>query len=152
MLGPELRQYMFDSDAEGKPFSRSDFSNIVVQGKYLKTVIAFGSKRDFDKPGFYIRNSMFPMQKEEMKVELLPKIKTKRYKTNQLEIELPSGTRPIMIIIPEISNKVASKFRIRNALYEAEATKKANNANIVADRGVKINSKIHLNIVPFSMT
>ena len=79
MLGPELRQYMFDSDAEGKPFSRSDFSNIVVQGKYLKTVIAFGSKRDFDKPGFYIRNSMFPMQKEEMKVELLPKIKTKRY-------------------------------------------------------------------------
>ena len=78
MLGPELRQYMFDSDAEGKPFSRSDFSNIVVQGKYLKTVIAFGSKRDFDKPGFYIRNSMFPMQKEEMKVELLPKIKTKR--------------------------------------------------------------------------
>ena len=44
MLGPELRQYMFDSDDEGKPFSRSDFSNIVVQGKYLKTVIAFGSK------------------------------------------------------------------------------------------------------------
>ena len=40
MLGPELRQYMFDSDHEGKPFSRSDFSNIVVQGKYLKTVIA----------------------------------------------------------------------------------------------------------------
>ena len=79
MLGPELRQYMFDSDYEGKPFSRSDFSNIVVQGKYLKTVIAFGSKRDFDKPGLYIRNSMFPKQKEEMKVMLSPKIKTKRY-------------------------------------------------------------------------
>ena len=78
MLGPELRQYMFDSDYEGKPFSRSDFSNIVIQGKYLKTVIAFGSKRDFDKPGFYIRNSMFPKQKEEMKVMLSPKIKTKR--------------------------------------------------------------------------
>ena len=62
MLGPELRQYMFDSDYEGKPFSRSDFSNIVIQGKYLKTVIAFGSKRDFDKPGFYIRNSMFPKE------------------------------------------------------------------------------------------
>ena len=70
---------MFDSDDEGKPFSRSDFSNIVVQGKYLKTVIAFGSKRDFDKPGFYIRNSMFPKQKEEMKVVTDPKIKTKRY-------------------------------------------------------------------------
>tara|TARA_B100001250_G_C19563766_1_gene684519 strand:- start:397 stop:786 length:390 start_codon:yes stop_codon:yes gene_type:complete len=68
MLGPEFRQYLFDSDSEGRPFSRSDFSNIVIQGKYLKTVIAFGSKRDFSKPGFYLRNSMFPKQKEEMKV------------------------------------------------------------------------------------
>ncbi|MEC9455847.1 MAG: FMN-binding glutamate synthase family protein, partial [Candidatus Neomarinimicrobiota bacterium] len=79
MLGPEFRQYLFDADDEGRPFSRIDFSNIVVQGKYLKTVIAFGSKRDFDKPGLYLRNSMFPKQKEEMRVELEPKIKTKRY-------------------------------------------------------------------------
>ena len=79
MLGPELRQYMFDADDEGRPFNRSDFANIVVQGKYLKTVIAFGSKRDFEKPGLYLRNSMFPKQKEEMKVELLPKIPSKRY-------------------------------------------------------------------------
>ena len=79
MLGPEFRQYLFDSDDEGKPFNRSDFSNIVVQGKYLKTVIGFGSKRDFDKPGLYIRNSMFPKQKEEMLVEITPKIRTKRY-------------------------------------------------------------------------
>ena len=79
MLGPEFRQYLFDSDSEGRPFSRSDFSNIVIQGKYLKTVIAFGSKRDFSKPGFYLRNSMFPKQKEEMKVTLSPKIPTKRY-------------------------------------------------------------------------
>ena len=34
MMGPELRQYMFDADDEGRPFSRVDFSNIVVQGKY----------------------------------------------------------------------------------------------------------------------
>ena len=33
MMGPELRQYMFDSDHEGKPFSRTDFTNIVVAGK-----------------------------------------------------------------------------------------------------------------------
>ena len=79
MMGPELRQYMFDADDEGRPFSRIDFSNIVVQGKYLKTVIAFGSKRDFDRPGLFIRNSMFPKQKEEMKVMISPKIRTKRY-------------------------------------------------------------------------
>ena len=79
MLGPEFRQYLFDADDEGRPFSRTDFSNIVVQGKYLKTVIAFGSKRDFDKPGLYLKNSMFPKQKEEMKIELEPKIPTRRY-------------------------------------------------------------------------
>ena len=79
MLGPEFRQYLFDADDEGRPFSRTDFSNIVVQGKYLKTVIGFGSKRDFDKPGLFLRNSMFPKQKEEMKVTIMPKIKTKRY-------------------------------------------------------------------------
>ena len=79
MLGPEFRQYLFDGDDEGRPFSRTDFSNIVIQGKYLKTVIGFGSKRDFDKPGLYIKNSMFPKQKEEMKVDTLPKISTKRY-------------------------------------------------------------------------
>lgn len=79
MLGPEFRQYLFDSDGEGSPFSRVDFSNIVVQGKYLKTVIGFGSKRDFDKPGLYIRNSMFPKQKEEMKVVSDKKVHTRRY-------------------------------------------------------------------------
>ena len=79
MMGPELRQYMFDADDEGRPFSRIDFSNIVVQGKYLKTVIGFGSRRDFDKPGLFIRNSMFPKQKEEMRVMISPKIRTKRY-------------------------------------------------------------------------
>ena len=79
MMGPELRQYMFDSDHEGKPFSRSDFQNIVIAGKYLNTLISFGSKRDFDKPGLYIRNSMFPKLKEEMNIVCDPKIKTKRY-------------------------------------------------------------------------
>ena len=79
MLGPEFRQYLFDSDHEGKPFNRSDYTNIVVQGKYLKTVIGFGSKRDFEIPGLYIRNSMFPKQREEMQIESSPKIRTKRY-------------------------------------------------------------------------
>lgn len=77
MMGPELRQYMFDSDHEGKPFSRTDFTNIVVAGKYMKTLIAFGSKRDFDKSGWYIRNSMFPKLAEEMRVVCAPKNQNK---------------------------------------------------------------------------
>jgi glutamate synthase (ferredoxin) len=79
MMGPEMRQYMFDSDNEGKPFTRVDFQNIVIAGKYLKTLIAFGSKRDFSKPGLYIRNSMFPKLAEEMRVVCAPKIQSMRY-------------------------------------------------------------------------
>ena len=79
MLGPEMRQYMFDSDTEGRPFSRTDFANIVVAGKYMKTLIAFGSKRNFSDSGWYLKNDMFPKLAEEMRVEREPKITTKRY-------------------------------------------------------------------------
>ncbi len=77
MMGPELRQYMFDGDMEGRPFSRTDFANIVVAGKYLKTLIAFGSKRDFNQSGWYLKNDMFPKLAEEMHVDCEPKIKAK---------------------------------------------------------------------------
>ena len=50
----------------------------------------------------------------------------------------PNGTLPNINIIPAIKSKVASKFLILKALYDAEATKKANKVNIVADNGVKI--------------
>lgn len=79
MIGPELRQYMFDADHDGKPFSRSDFQNIVLSGKYLKTLISFGSKRDFAQPGWYVRNSMFPMQVEDMRVDDESELPTRRY-------------------------------------------------------------------------
>ena len=50
----------------------------------------------------------------------------------------PNGTLPNINMIPAIKSKVASKFLILKALYDAEATKKASKANIVADKGVKI--------------
>ena len=40
-------------------------------------------------------------------------------------------------MIPEKSNRVASKFLIRKALYEADATKNAKRENMVADIGEK---------------
>ena len=69
-VGPELRQYLFDADLEGKPFSREDYRSIVYAGKYMKTLISFGSKRDFSKPGWYIRNAMLPTLAGEMGVRL----------------------------------------------------------------------------------
>ncbi|MBD7907434.1 FMN-binding glutamate synthase family protein [Sporosarcina gallistercoris] len=78
-VGPEFRQYLFDSDNEGKPFSREDYLHMVLPGKYLNSVIGFGSKRDFDSPGYYLRNAMFTKQNEEMRVDNDRKIDSMRY-------------------------------------------------------------------------
>jgi glutamate synthase (ferredoxin) len=41
-IGPEFRQYLFDADLEGKPFTREGYRSIVYAGKYMKTLISFG--------------------------------------------------------------------------------------------------------------
>lgn len=40
-MGPELRQYLFSGDNEGKPFSRNDYKNIVLAGKYNSRMTSF---------------------------------------------------------------------------------------------------------------
>lgn len=82
-VGAELRQYLFDSDDSGKPFSRTELLSIVMPSKYLKTVISFGSKRDFDKPGYYIKNSLFPKLTSKMRVDNETTISSKNYKTKK---------------------------------------------------------------------
>jgi glutamate synthase domain-containing protein 2 len=78
-LSPELKDYFFEGDHDGKPFSRIDFQSIVKSAKYAKTIIAFGSKRDFDKPGFYIRNAFFPKQIHELEADNESLIPSKKY-------------------------------------------------------------------------
>ncbi|WP_312755815.1 FMN-binding glutamate synthase family protein [Rummeliibacillus suwonensis] len=78
-IGPEMRQYWFNTDLEGKPFSRLDYEHIVKGAKYMREVAAFGSKRDFETGGFYVRNDMFPKLTEELKLDQYVKVKTKRY-------------------------------------------------------------------------
>ena len=78
-IGPEMRQYLFDADLEGKPFTREGYRAIVYAGKYLKTLISFGSKRDFDRPGWYLRNAVLPTLLEDMGVIHEPRIATRRY-------------------------------------------------------------------------
>lgn len=81
-IGPEFRQYLFDSDNEGKPFSREEYLHMVIPGKYLNSVIGYGSKRDFDAAGYYVRNVMFTKQNEEMRVDNSRTIETVRYKVS----------------------------------------------------------------------
>ncbi|WP_153730543.1 FMN-binding glutamate synthase family protein [Sporosarcina obsidiansis] len=81
--GPEVRQYLFNDDNSGKPFSRQEYLHMVMPGKYLSSVIGFGSKRDFQEPGHYIRNAMFTKQNEEMRVDNENLIKTMRYEVDE---------------------------------------------------------------------
>lgn len=78
-IGPELRQYLFNNDNEGKPISRDDYAHIVKKAKYKRDVIGFGSKRDFEEAGYYIRNSMFPKITEELKMDQESKVTTSKY-------------------------------------------------------------------------
>jgi glutamate synthase domain-containing protein 2 len=78
-LGPELRSYLFNNDREGKPFSRNDYQHIVKSAKYKRDVIGFGSQRDFNEEGYYVRNSMFPKLTEELKMDQDTKVTTGRY-------------------------------------------------------------------------
>ncbi|MFK2825763.1 FMN-binding glutamate synthase family protein [Bacillus sp. B190/17] len=78
-IGPEMRQYWFNSDTEGRPFSRDDYEHIVKGAKYNRDVVGFGSKRDFEEEGFYVRNDMFPKLTEELKMDKEARVSTKRY-------------------------------------------------------------------------
>ncbi len=79
-IGPELRQYLFDADRSGKPYSRDEYRNLVFAQKYLKTLISFGSKRDYQKPGWYLRNALLPTLMSDMRVDSAPSITSMRYK------------------------------------------------------------------------
>ncbi|SFE96805.1 FMN-binding glutamate synthase family protein [Alteribacillus iranensis] len=81
-IGPEMRQYMFESDNEAKPFSRKEYQDVVKAGKYNNRLVGFGSKRDFEKEGYYIRNTLFPKLEEEMRVDNSKKINTNVYEVD----------------------------------------------------------------------
>jgi glutamate synthase domain-containing protein 2 len=82
-IGPELRQYLFQSNTEGTPFSRKEFQDVVKAGKYKERLIGFGSERDFNEDGYYIRNSMFPKLREELRIDNTQKINTKVYEIKE---------------------------------------------------------------------
>lgn len=78
-IGPEMRQYFFNNDNEGKPFSRNDYQHVVKKAKYKRDVFGFGSQRNFEEEGYYVRNSLFPKLTEELKMDQETKATTGRY-------------------------------------------------------------------------
>ena len=72
-----------NADHEGKPFNREEYLHIVLPGKYLNNIIGFGSKRNFEEAGYYIRNALFTKQNEEMRVDNEELINTMRYRVDE---------------------------------------------------------------------
>ena len=89
-IGPELRQYFFRDDTEGKPFSRKDYRDIIIPSKYGNRLIGYGSMRDFEEPGYYVKNSMFPKQLEELALGESPQVSSFVY---QIEKESLLGRK-----------------------------------------------------------
>lgn len=58
---PELRQYLWESDLEGRPFNRRQRSIVYQRAKGARENVAFGTLYDVNAPGYeWIAHSMFP--------------------------------------------------------------------------------------------
>jgi glutamate synthase domain-containing protein 2 len=79
MMGPEMRQYITDNDTEGKPFSRYVYKTVVKMGKYMDNITGFGSQRDFDLPGWYIKTKVFCTADKDLACDNTNLINTKAY-------------------------------------------------------------------------
>ncbi|MFB9860228.1 glutamate synthase-related protein [Salinicoccus siamensis] len=82
-IGPEMRQYLYHNDNEGSPFNRNEFIFVNKAAKYKDRMLGFGSERDFEKPGLYLVNKMFPLQHSELKIDQSRKVNTKLYQITQ---------------------------------------------------------------------
>ncbi|PCJ52580.1 MAG: FMN-binding glutamate synthase family protein [Planctomycetota bacterium] len=65
-IGPELRQYLFSSDTEEKPFSRVERNEVYRKSKGIDSSSAFGSQLLFNENEIKLRHSMFPQSKESL--------------------------------------------------------------------------------------
>lgn len=79
-VGPELRQYLYNNELEGKPFNRTQFEFVKIASKYHERLLGYGALRDFEKDGYYLVNDTYPTLKEDIKIVQEPKIKTFIYK------------------------------------------------------------------------
>ncbi len=66
-VGPELRQYLFASDTEERPFSRVERAEVYRKAKGIDASEAFGSLLDFSRSDIKVRHSFYPADQADMK-------------------------------------------------------------------------------------
>src|SRR5690606_16004551 len=61
-IRPEIRQYFFESDLDGKPFSRRQRSIVHQRAKNVRETVPFGMQANSQEPGLeWIAHTMFPV-------------------------------------------------------------------------------------------
>ena len=70
-LGPELRQYLYSSDTEERPFNRIERAAVYNKSKNIHQSAAFGSQLKFDSSEFKLKHSFYPKEPGEPKEFLL---------------------------------------------------------------------------------
>ena len=61
-IRPEIRQYFFESDSDGKPFSRRQRSIVYQRAKNARQTVAFGTRLDPAMPGYeWVAHSIYPV-------------------------------------------------------------------------------------------
>jgi glutamate synthase domain-containing protein 2 len=65
-IRPEIRQYFFESDLDGKPFNRRQRSIVYQRAKNERQTVAFGMQTDPNKPGIeWAAHSVYPTSLKE---------------------------------------------------------------------------------------
>ena len=65
-IGPEMRQYLFASDVEERPFNRQERAEVYRKAYNVDSASSFGSQNEFNVHEVKIRHSMFPLAHEEL--------------------------------------------------------------------------------------
>ncbi|TWF39659.1 glutamate synthase domain-containing protein 2 [Chitinophaga polysaccharea] len=62
-IRPEMRQYFFESDTDGRPFSRRQRAVVYQRAKDVKQTVAFGALDNMYEPGYeWAAHTAFPMK------------------------------------------------------------------------------------------
>jgi len=65
-IRPELRQYFFESDLDGRPFNRRQRSIVYQRAKNEKQTVAFGMQTNPSAPGYeWVAHSIYPVKLQE---------------------------------------------------------------------------------------
>ena len=71
-IRPEMRQYFFESDLDGRPFNRRQRSVVYQRAKSEKQTVAFGMQANPTIPGYeWVAHSLYPIHIEDENLRVL---------------------------------------------------------------------------------